>query len=349
MTARARQWLLAFAIWTILALLSASQTVVRLELENRPIYWDRLISSSLVGWYSCAIFTPAFFWAARRFPIDARDWVRHLPIHLVLCAVASVLKYVVEWTTLVNMVTFGFISENIAFWCMAAAIHAIEFQRRAREREVLTARLQARLSEAHLNALAARLHPHFLFNTLQGISTLVHRDPKAADRMLGHLSTLLRKTLHGSARHEVTLDEELAVLEDYLAIVQIRFGDRVTIERDIGSDTLRGLVPSLALQPLLENAFEHGIARRAGASRVTIRARKLGGRLELTVRDDGSGPAAGTLKEGVGLGTTRGRLAELYGSAATLTVVGHPEGGTIATMTLPFHETPIVAVAEAAA
>lgn len=352
MTSRARRWLLGFGIWTLLAILTASQSVVRSQLGNRPIDLERLMVGSLVSWYTCAIFTPVFFLAVRRFPVDARDWVRHLPVHLALCAVVSAAKYVLEWTAmapvlgfdvppLARMVTTGFISENIAFWCLDAAIHAIEFQRRAQEREVLSARLQARLSEARLNALAARLHPHFLFNTLQGISTLVHRDTAAADRMLGHLSSLLRKTLHGQPRHEVTLENELTVLDDYLAIVQTRFGSRVTIERDIAPEALPGLLPSLALQPLLENAFEHGIARRAGASRVTIRARLTRDRLDLTVRDDGTGPAA-PLNEGIGLGTTRARLTELYGERATLSVAAHPDGGTLATMTVPFHLAPII-------
>ena len=343
----------------MLAVLSISQSVVRLQLESIPIHWDRLVSGHLVNWYSCAIFTPLFFWAGRRFPIDAGHWVHRLPLHLALCAICSALKFVVDWGTMTQvlgfqqpplskLLTYGFISENIAFWCMAAAIHAIEFQRRAREREVLSARLQARLSEAQLSALTARLHPHFLFNTLQGISTLVHRDPQAADTMLGHLSTLLRKTLQGDPRHEVTLGEELALLEDYLAIVQTRFGDRVTITRAVPSETLSALVPYMSLQPLLENAFEHGIARRAAAGRVSIGARRVGEDLELTVRDDGYGPAAGSVREGVGLGTTRGRLVELYGRRASLTLAGDPDGGTVATMVLPFHETRTPALAEVA-
>ncbi len=349
MNTRAGQWAIGFAVWTGLAILTTTQSVVRRELDNLPIDWDRLISGQLVNWYSCAVFTPAFFWAARRFPIDAGVWIRHLPVHLALCAAASAIKFVLEWTVMARVLgypmpelgrimTGGFVSENIAFWCLAAAIHAIEFQRRARERELLTARLQARLSEAHLTALTAQLHPHFLFNTLQGISTLVHRDPGAADAMLGHLSALLRKTLQGRPRQEVTLAEELTLADDYLAIAQARFGDRLTIEREVEPGTLAALVPCLALQPLLENAFEHGIARKAGSGRVTIRARRIDRDLELTVADDGYGPAAGALRDGVGLGSTRGRLTELYGARGVLTLAGRREGGTVATMRMPFHE-----------
>jgi len=220
------------------------------------------------------------------------------------------------------------------------AVHAIEFHQRVREREVLAARLQARLSQAQLDALASRLHPHFLFNTLQGISTLVYRDPAAADAMLGHLSTLLRRALSRGPGHEVTLEEELALLEEYLAIVQVRFGDRVMVEREVDSSALGALVPQLLLQPLVENAIEHGVARRAGAGRIGIRVVREGGQLRIAVTDDGPGlerPA----REGVGLGSTRLRLGELYGEAGSLALERGAAGGLVARVTLPFHETPV--------
>lgn len=360
MSTRTRQWLIGFGVWTLLALLSASQSAVRHQLEGRPIDWGRLVTGALVGWYSCAIFTPSFFQAARRFPIDAKHWTRHLPIHAAICAGASVLKYVIEWTvmspllgyytvSLTRVLGAGFISENIAFWCMAAAIHAIEFQRRARDRELVTSRLQARLSAAKLNALAARLQPHFLFNTLQSISTLVHRDPTAADRMIGHLSNLLRAALHDQHRHEVTLGEEMANLEEYLALMQVRFGNRITIERAIDPETLAGWLPSFALQPLLENAFQHGVARRAGPGWVRIAARRVQDRLVLTVADDGAGLPSEPIAERVGLGSIRARLTELHGENGSLQVNPRPGGGTVATLTLPWLRQPQSAALEVSA
>jgi len=346
------RWTLGFLVWTVLALVSASQLAVYLAIEGQPIEWARIIPDRLVNWYTCAIFTPIFFVVARRWPIDASSWSRHVPFHLALCAVASLIKFVAEREILVralgrsdiaraDMLQRGFISENIAFWCMAAAVHAIEFHRRVRERDVLSARLEARLSEAQLESLTARLHPHFLFNTLQAISTLVHRDSAAADTMLGHLSTMLRRMLRSRPRHEVPLAEELALVEEYLAIAQTRFGDRLTIRRDIAPDVVTGLVPYLVLQPLLENAFEHGIALKAGAGSVVIRALREADHLRITVADDGHGPRAAPAREGVGLGTTRARLAELYGGRAALTIAAGPTGGTVATLVLPFHTAPI--------
>jgi hypothetical protein len=347
-----RPWVLGWAAWTALALLSTTQLAVFQALRGEPVAMGGLLPGSLLNWYSCAIFTPAFFAAARRWPIDARHWVQHTPIHLALCAVASMLKFVIEqhvgvayldWDPrpLLAIVQRQFIGENIAFWCLAGVVHAIEFQRRAAEREVDAARLHARLAEASLTALTARLHPHFLFNTLQGISTLVHRDPAAADAMLTRLGALLRRVMEPPDTHEVSLATELGMLEDYLAIAEARFGDRVTVAREIDEDTLEGLVPYLALQPLVENAFEHGIARRAGRGTVAIRASRRGAALEVTVTDDGHPMEVPPRRDGVGLGTTRARLAMLYGDHATLDVGPGPAGGNRSRLVVPWHVTPI--------
>jgi two-component system, LytTR family, sensor kinase len=344
-----KRWLLGWLAWTVLALLSASQWAVNLGADGRPVPWGTLIPNRLVDWYSCGLFTPLFFWLVRRYPIDRARWLRHLPLQLAVAGLASVGKFAIQrWVTLHLVgqpfpplgipLERGFISENMAIWCVLAAVHAIEFHHRVREREVLTARLQARLSEAQLDALASRLHPHFLFNTLQAISTLLYRDPAAADAMLGHLSTLLRRALARGQGHEVTLAEELALLDEYLAIVQARFGDRVRLRREVDETALTGLVPQLLLQPLVENAVEHGVARRAGSGEITIRAAREGGTLRIAVADDGPGlerPA----QEGVGLGSTRLRLGELYGAAGSLALGPGPEGGLVAMVTLPFHET----------
>ena len=351
MRSTASRWLLGFLAWTVLALLSASQFAVALGADGRAFEWSWLLPNRLVDWYSCAIFTPLFFWLARRYPIDQRHWVRHVPVHFVAVAAVSAAKIAIQRWAMIHVIDqpfpplaqalmHGFIIENMAIWCVIAVVHAIEFHQRVREREVLTARLQARLSEAQLDALSSRLHPHFLFNTLQAISTLVYRDPAAADAMLGHLSTLLRRALMRGQGHEVTLAEELALLEEYLAIVQARFGDRVAVEREVDPAALAGLVPQLMLQPLVENAVEHGVARRAGAGRIAIRAAREGDRLRIAVADDGPGLERPAL-ERVGLGNTRLRLGELYGEDGVLTLEPGVPGGLVATVTLPFHETPV--------
>jgi signal transduction histidine kinase len=353
---RPERWGAGFLAWTILALLSVSQSAMWQVVDGRAIDWAWLITNRLADWYSCAVFTPLLFWLARRLPLGPGRWWPSLPVHLAVVALLSLLKFVLQRTvvvdlfgydqfpTLQRMLVGGFIMENVAFWCVVGVVYAIEFHERVREREILTARLSARLSSAQLEALSARLHPHFLFNTLQAISTLVYRDPAAADTMLRHLSNLLRRTLQRDPGHEVPLLSELAMLDEYLAIQQVRFGERLTVARDIDPESGKGLVPHFVLQPLVENAIEHGIARRSGAGRITIVARRQDTRLQVRVTDDGVGlsPTAAP-REGTGLGATRQRLRELYGEDARITLDPVPTGGVEARLDIPYHEQPVVA------
>lgn len=352
---RPAAWGAGFLAWTVLTLLSISQTATWQMVDGREIDWARLVITRSADWYSCAIFTPLLFWLARRSPLGPGHWWPSLPIHLVVVAVLSLCKFLIQRTVLVQgfgietlplqrMLAGGFIMENVAFWCVVGVIHAIEFHQRVREREVLTSRLSARLSAAQLDALSARLHPHFLFNTLQAISTLVYRDPAAADTMLRHLSNLLRRTLQRDAGHEVALTNELALLDEYLAIQQVRFGERLKVVRQVDGESGKGLVPHFVLQPLVENAIEHGIARRAGAGQIAIIARREGDMLTVRVVDDGVGVSPDAARrEGTGLGATRQRLQELYGDRAALTLEAVPTGGAEARLVLPYHELPVVA------
>jgi sensor histidine kinase YesM len=237
------------------------------------------------------------------------------------------------------------------FWAVIGIVHAYVVTRRLRERERLAAELRVRLSEARLEALQGQLRPHFLFNTLNGISTLIHADPEAADRTVVQLGELLRASLERSGSHEIPLAEELALLERYLAIMQTRFHDRLRVELSIDPDARDALVPHFILQPLVENALEHGIARRAGAGRIRVTARTeprggSGGLLCLAVADDGPGAhrdeAHGTpaVDEGVGLANTRLRLQQLYGYRHRLALAQGPLGGMEVTIELPLRTAP---------
>jgi LytS/YehU family sensor histidine kinase len=218
--------------------------------------------------------------------------------------------------------------------------HALAYMAQARERETQATRLTAQLAEARLGALRMQLNPHFLFNSLNAITVLVRdQNTAAASRMLELLSDVLRLALRADGSHETPLSTELDFLERYLAIEQVRFSDRLRPRIQVDAAIRRAAVPQLILQPLVENALRHGIARRADAGLLEVTARRDGDTLVLTVRDDGPGlEPAGQPAAGVGLANTRARLAALYGDRATLEIANAAGGGVLVTIRLPYHE-----------
>jgi signal transduction histidine kinase len=207
-------------------------------------------------------------------------------------------------------------------------------QARARER------LEARLARAQLEALELQLHPHFLFNTLNAITALIAQEPRSAQRIVSGLSELLRFSLGRAGEQEVTLERELDLLGRYIEIQEVRFPDRLTVEVDVEPEAMVALVPSMILQPLVENSIRHGIAPRAAGGRVDVRAAREGELLRLTVRDDGLGADARTSGEargGVGLANTRARLQHLYGDRQQMRAGPVAAGGYLVTINIPFH------------
>ena len=344
-------WIAGFGISTAFAFLNVAEAMVRMSYWNEPVRLGRIVSISLADWYTCALFFPLFVIAVRRWPLDRQHLATRLPLHLGLTLGAVVGKYALylpirarltdsTQPPFIQGVAMSAISEAIAFGCVAAVLHAIEFYRRYREREMFSLQLQARLSDAQLRALRAQLNPHFLFNTLNAATTLLHRDADGADAMLTRLGELLRLTLRSDPDHETVLTEELALLDRYLAIMQIRFSDKVTVTRNVDPRVVNALVPSFVLQPIVENAFEHGIARLQRPGRIQVEARPLNESLVLSVQDDGAGPGRSEHGSGVGLANTRRRLSELYGDAASLELIAPPGGGTLVEVRLPLRFEP---------
>jgi signal transduction histidine kinase len=200
------------------------------------------------------------------------------------------------------------------------------------------ARLEARLARAQLQALKLQMHPHFLFNTLNSITTLITEDPLAAERMVTGLSELLRLSLRNAGEQEVPLERELEVLRHYLTVQQIRFQDRMSVTLDIDPDTMSAMVPNLMLQPLVENAIRHGIGPRATGGRIDIRVTRVGDTLRFRVHDDGVGtpPEAMPVREGTGIGNTRARLGHLYGDRHRFEIGGAPGGGFTVLAEIPY-------------
>jgi LytS/YehU family sensor histidine kinase len=245
----------------------------------------------------------------------------------------------VPWATYAQRQYLGNLDWTLMTYAAIAGLsYALGYQRESQGRAIRAAHLEARLAEARLKTLEAELHPHFLFNTLHAISTLIHVQPDAADRMISRLSDLLRITFARSGAARITLQEELEFLEKYLEIEQTRFQDRLTVSYDIDPDTLDTEVPRMILQPIVENAIKHGVAPRSGPGTIQIVAARDGDVLRLEVRDNGPGLGGRErtrLHQGVGLSNTRDRLACLYGEDQSLRFLEDGAGLTVQ-MRLPF-------------
>lgn len=349
-------WVLILAAWLVPALLSGFDTYMQNRLNGEAPEW-RWVLFNAIDWLLYAVLTPAVFRASRRWPLGRVQLARHVALHvagaLVMCAawagMGTILRLAIfpipadltVWKFLRGLVSWVFTTLPFGvgvYFALVGIEHAFFYLAEARERETQAARLAAQLSEAQLSALRMQFHPHFLFNSLNAITVLVRdRNTAAASRMLGLLSEVLREVLRSDATHETTLAAEVEFLERYLAIEQVRFSDRLRPRIEIDPAVLGAAVPRFLLQPLVENALRHGIARRADAGVLRVSGRREEAQLILTVSDDGPGLAAepGT---GVGIANTRARLAALYGGAARLDIANAEGGGAIATVRLPYHE-----------
>jgi two-component system LytT family sensor kinase len=291
----------------------------------------------------------------RRLPLARGTWPRRLPVYLLALLACGAGATTIMWglrSLLFPLAGLGrydygamplrYLMELpmqvIGFTILVAALHAWAALAAARQRELHAAQLEAGLARAQLRNLRLQLQPHFLFNALHTISSTMYEDPRAADEMLDQLAELLRSSLRTAQADEVPLAEELALLDRYLAIQRARFGERLQVAMAIDPGLDGVLVPSMILQPLVENAIRHGNAERAGAGRIAVRARRDGGRLVLEVEDDGPGDTrrGGERREsGLGLAATAERLQLLYGDGQSFNAGDGAGGGFLARASLP--------------
>jgi two-component system, LytTR family, sensor kinase len=350
-------FLIILSAWLVPALLSGVNSFMQSRLQGEPTAWRWVIFNS-ADWLLYAVLTPFVFRWARRLPLQGPGMPRRIGLHI-----GAALAMCVAWAgmgTLLRMGIFGLapsarVLRDFAGWifttlpfgvgvyfALVGIEHSLFYFWQARERETQAARLAAQLAEARLGALRMQLNPHFLFNSLNAITVLVRDgDTGAASRMLELLSDVLRQVLQADESHESSLEDELDFLRRYLAIEQVRFSDRLRPRFEVEGALGRAAVPRFLLQPLVENALRHGIARRSDAGLLVVSARRDGDVLVLSVRDDGPGLAGGaTESAGVGLANTRARLAALYGERGSLEVANTAGGGVVATVRLPYHEVP---------
>ncbi len=353
------KWGLIAAGWTLFGLFFAGQSIAVRAYDGRPLR----VGATVAGWLLCAYLwlalTPLVLWLARRFPLERRRWHKNLPAHVAAALLLSLLQ-LATYATISSWV--GMVPGHISFFesfrglfigdihfdlltygAIVGLSHALDYYRKYRERELRASQLETKLAQAQLDALRMQLHPHFLFNTLNSISVLMAEDVRAAQRMLARLSDLLRASLEKTGAHEVALHDELEFLESYLEIEQTRFQDRLTVRMEIDPAALDARVPNLILQPLVENAIRHGIAPRARAGVVLIRAARENGVVRLAVADDGAGLGSARpedLMKGIGLSNTRSRLEQLYGAAHRFEMRERDGGGLEVSIEIPFRNGP---------
>lgn len=352
-------WWLVTAFWLFIAVASALEMSL---LQSADMAHALVVAVvRLVPWI---FLTPVIVWASSAFTLERSTWKRSIWVHLALCVVSlgivGAFAYISPPPPLVSagtnpladrkpykeVRTTAFVVlrrmtfQLPTFWGLVGVAHALRFYERAKARQQREAELESRLVQARLQALRMQLNPHFLFNTLNSIASLIPEDPVGAEEMIGALSDLLRLTLHAPERQEIPLREELQFLERYLLIEQTRFGERLRLEQQIDPAALDMLVPVLILQPLAENAIRHGVETQIAPGLVRIIAERTADQLRLEVSDNGPGlqtRADGQLKEGVGLSNTRARLKELYGDQGVLCLTAPRAGGFIAEVRLPWH------------
>ena len=323
----------------------------------RPFEWKRLFLSQAVI-YSWAILSPLIVFFAKRFRFRQRNWWRLLPAHFIAVIVFLLLHaaiYASFFKILYPAVVAeqgGFLTVTLrqtvnagdlmVYFLVLSCFYVVDFYRHFQAEQLKSSELKAALATSQLNALKMQIHPHFLFNTLNSISALMHEDVEAADKMVARLGDFLRMTLESSGDHEVSLKQEMDFVRSYLEIESVRFQNRLVVKMNIDPETLAARVPNLILQPIVENAIKHGISQQESVESLIISSERHGDRLQIRVEDSGPGlqPSNGNGKggksAGIGLANTRARLAHLYEENYRFEIKNAVPHGVIVTLEIPF-------------
>jgi signal transduction histidine kinase len=365
--------------WTFLGLADAVSTYELDKLMGRSMGWGEEIGIVAVNDVTFAFLTVITYRIALRFLVERDNWIRRSAFHAIGSLIFSTAHILIRgfvypvWDPdikgfayplfnphtwhfdghlilLKRLFAYNVVSDAFSIYLPIVLIaHAVSYYQQFRERELRTAQLETQLAQAHLQALKNQLQPHFLFNTLHSISALVLTDPHAADRMIVRLSDLLRMSLEDSGTQETTLAHEVEFALGYLEIEKVRFENRLQVVLEIAPETLDAQVPHLVLQPLVENAVRHGIAKRTSDGVVRIASRKQDQNLFLQVKDNGPGlDESERQRNGLGLAATRERLQTLYGKDQAVDMRNVREGGLEVIVQIPFRTVPRPVVYEVA-
>lgn len=335
--------------WTAYALIFATQVVRMGEQQDRPISWQEALQFSFGGWMTWVPLSLALYWLVKHHPVERSRVLRSLSILMAGALTVVLLRAAyVYFTNSVfawygdqplpgfgSVLTTAFINNFMLAWLVIGIAHAMVFYQRSHERGQKVAELESNLARTQLEALRAQLNPHFLFNALNSVAEMVHRDAEQADRMLVSLAALLRDSLSPEQDQLRPLREELALVEHYLMIEKIRLGDRLQLAWDVQHDCLETPIPALILQPLVENAIVHGIARRRSPGILRVRTRFQDDQLLLEVENSIASENAITAGTGIGLQSTRSRLQLLYGDRADLSLEMTEAGDHLVRLGIP--------------
>ena len=345
------------AFWAMYAfLLFANRVFDSMSRGSGVLFQDNWLVVPVVDSLCWALLTAPIFWMASRYGTERVSRGRQLALFglvgLVVVVLVGILGTVVRSTvggpppgaTRRHGGTppfwFGIFNALVIYLGVVAAGFARAYSLRYRARQEHTNILERQLAEARLDALRRQLDPHFLFNTLNAVASLVERDPRGVRKMISRLGALLRFSLEGADAPEIALRRELDLLQQYLDIMQVRFQGRLEVTMDTDPRALDAMVPTLILQPLVENAIKHGVEPQRDGGRITVETRLDGETLVLRVVDDGPGTgvdaSGGSRSGGVGLRNTRARLGQLYGSRQQFTLGRDPLRGTVAEVRMPF-------------
>jgi two-component system LytT family sensor kinase len=359
-------WVVSFGLWIFIAFASALSMYEFQRSLGRSTTFRAELTLPLIQSLIFAFLTPFVFNFAIRHPVQRENWVSRSWLHLA-ASMAFAATHVlirgsvypvwdpdvrgyawalrdpqshalrIKWALFERLFLYNAVDDIYSVYLPIAVIaFAIGYYQRFRERELRATQLEGQLAKAHLQALKSRLQPHFLFNTMHSISALMHTDVAAADKMMTLLCDLLRMSLEKTGVQVTTLNCELEFLDSYLAIEKVRFGDRLRVVTDVSSDTLGAHVPHLILQPLVENAVRHGVAKRSTDGEVCIAVSHDDHHLYLRVKDDGPGLNEHPPKRGLGLEATRERLQTLYGDNQSIEIRNTSEGGVEVCVRIPF-------------
>ena len=333
------KWVLFILGWAALTLLFTPEAYLYFYLRRQPIPWRETFQLTVVNSAIALLFLPAIVSLTRRFPVERKTWPRALLVHIPACLLFSMGHSFLYWTAcyasnqLGETLFFRFHPNLLTYWAIVGFTQAVNYFQRytVRERE---------LANAQLLLLKSQLQPHFLFNSLHTISAMMHDDIGAADKMLSRLSDVLRLTLESIGQHEVSLKQELEFVRKYLEIERLRFQERLVLEVDVAPDTLDALVPSMILQPLVENSIRHGFGAGWKTGTIQIEVKRDGDELVLRLTDNGKGFSANMVDghlHGLGLINARRRLEQLYSSEHKLECSDLPAGGAVVLIAIPFH------------